>query len=50
MTIEGLKQFIIAQGPSKNVVNLDWATIWATNKKIIDPIAPRHTAVLSKGM
>lgn len=45
MTIEGLKQFILSQGPSKNVVNLDWTIIWATNKKIIDPIAPRHTAV-----
>ncbi|RPB20071.1 glutamyl-tRNA synthetase [Terfezia boudieri ATCC MYA-4762] len=45
MTIEGLKQFILAQGPSKNVVNLDWTIIWATNKKVIDPISPRHTAV-----
>lgn len=50
MTIEGLKQFIIAQGPSKNVVNLDWTIIWATNKKIIDPVAPRHTAIISNKM
>ena len=48
MTIEGLKQFILSQGPSKNVVNLDWTIIWATNKKIIDPIAPRHTAVFKE--
>ena len=46
MTIEGLRQFILSQGPSKNVVNLDWTIIWAINKKVIDPISPRHTAVL----
>jgi len=48
MTIEGLKQFILSQGPSKNVVNLDWTIIWATNKKVIDPVSPRHTAVFSE--
>ncbi|TGZ84433.1 glutamyl-tRNA synthetase [Ascodesmis nigricans] len=46
MTIEALKQFIISQGPSKNVVNLDWTIIWAFNKKVIDPISPRFTALL----
>ncbi|ODQ63264.1 glutamyl-tRNA synthetase [Nadsonia fulvescens var. elongata DSM 6958] len=46
MTVEGLRNFIISQGPSKNVINLDWSLIWATNKKVIDPIAPRHTAVI----
>lgn len=45
MTVEGLRNFIIAQGPSKNIINLDWSVIWALNKKIIDPVAPRHTAV-----
>ncbi|KAG0137108.1 glutamyl-tRNA synthetase [Tuber indicum] len=48
MTIEALRQFILAQGPSKNVVNLDWTIIWAGNKKVIDPIAPRHTAIIEK--
>ncbi|KAF8469113.1 tRNA synthetases class I, catalytic domain-containing protein [Kalaharituber pfeilii] len=43
----GLKQFILSQGPSKNVVNLDWTIIWAINKKVIDPTSPRFTAVLS---
>ncbi|KAI0464184.1 glutamate--tRNA ligase [Komagataella kurtzmanii] len=45
MTVEGLTNFIISQGPSKNIINLDWNLIWAVNKKIIDPIAPRHTAL-----
>lgn len=45
MTVEGLRNFIIAQGPSKNIINMDWSTIWALNKKVIDPVAPRHTAI-----
>jgi len=45
MTIEALREFILKQGPSKNIVNLDWTIFWATNKKHIDSIAPRHTAI-----
>lgn len=48
MTVEGLRNFIISQGPSKNIINLDWSLIWAINKKVIDPIAPRHSAVVKK--
>uniref|UniRef100_A0A672L2A8 Bifunctional glutamate/proline--tRNA ligase-like n=1 Tax=Sinocyclocheilus grahami TaxID=75366 RepID=A0A672L2A8_SINGR len=47
MTVEGLKQFIAAQGGSRSVVNMEWDKIWAFNKKVIDPIAPRYTALLS---
>jgi glutamyl-tRNA synthetase len=49
MTIPALQEFILKQGPSKNIVNLDWTTFWATNKKYIDPIAPRFTAVSTEG-
>lgn len=45
MTVEGLKQFITAQGSSRSVVVMEWDKIWAFNKKVIDPIAPRFTAV-----
>ncbi|XP_014254259.1 bifunctional glutamate/proline--tRNA ligase [Cimex lectularius] len=45
MTVEGLKQFIISQGSSRSVVVMEWDKIWAINKKVIDPIAPRYTAV-----
>lgn len=48
MTVEGLRQFILATGPSRNIINLEWSMIWATNKKIIDPLAPRHTAITLK--
>ncbi|KEY75757.1 glutamyl tRNA synthetase [Aspergillus fumigatus] len=50
MTIPALREFILKQGPSKNITNLDWTLIWATNKKYIDPVAPRHTAILKKDM
>lgn len=45
MTVKGLKEFIIAQGSSKSVVFMEWDKIWAFNKKVIDPIAPRYTAL-----
>lgn len=35
MTIEALQEFILKQGPSKNIVNLDWTSFWATNKKSV---------------
>jgi len=45
MTVEALTQFMLSQGPSSAVVSLEWDSIWAANKKVIDPIAPRHWAV-----
>ena len=48
MTIPALRDFILKQGPSRNVVVMDWTSFWAANKKEIDPVAPRHTAVSVK--
>ena len=45
MTIPALQEFILKQGPSKNINLMDWANFWATNKKFIDPVAARYTAV-----
>lgn len=45
MTVEGLKQFIIAQGSSRSVVFMEWDKIWAFNKKVIDPVVTRYTAL-----
>ncbi|PYI09636.1 glutamyl-tRNA synthetase [Aspergillus sclerotiicarbonarius CBS 121057] len=44
-TISALRQFILKQGPSQNIVNMDWSRLWAINKKHIDPIAARYTAI-----
>lgn len=45
MTVSALREFILKQGPSKNILNLEWGSFWVTNKNVIDPIAPRHTAI-----
>ncbi|KAJ5824115.1 Glutamyl-tRNA synthetase class Ib archaeal/eukaryotic cytosolic [Penicillium robsamsonii] len=45
MTIPALRGFILKQDPSKNVILFDWGLIWATNKKYIDPVALRYTAI-----
>ncbi|KAK4541122.1 hypothetical protein LTR36_008347 [Oleoguttula mirabilis] len=46
MTIPALQEFILKQGPSKNINYQDWTSFWATNKKYIDPVAARYTAVV----
>lgn len=48
MTISALREFILKQGPSRNITLMDWTIFWNINKKEIDPIAPRHTAVDKK--
>jgi glutamyl-tRNA synthetase len=45
MTIPALREFILKQGPSRNMVVMDWTNFWASNKSKIDPIAARFTAV-----
>ncbi|CAJ0594245.1 unnamed protein product [Cylicocyclus nassatus] len=50
MTVEGLRQFIIAQGGSRSVVMMEWDKIWSFNKKVIDPVAPRYTALDSASL
>ncbi|XP_071595793.1 bifunctional glutamate/proline--tRNA ligase isoform X7 [Heliangelus exortis] len=50
MTVEGLKQFIAAQGSSRSVVNMEWDKIWSFNKKVIDPVAPRYVALLKEAV
>lgn len=47
VVVPALRDFILKQGPSRNILNLQWGTFWATNRKFIDPIAPRHTAISS---
>lgn len=48
LKIEALIQFILQQGASKNINLMEWDKLWTINKKIIDPICPRHTAVLEE--
>ncbi|KAG9318600.1 glutamate-tRNA ligase [Chiua virens] len=48
MTVEALKQFMLTQGPSQSLVSLEWDSIWALNKKVIDPVAPRFWAIIKE--
>ncbi|KAI8319368.1 glutamyl-tRNA synthetase [Martensiomyces pterosporus] len=48
MTIEALRQYVLMQGASQKNMLLEWDKIWSLNKKIVDPVAPRHTALLKK--
>ncbi|KAI8644389.1 tRNA synthetases class I, catalytic domain-containing protein [Parasitella parasitica] len=50
LTIEALKQYILMQGASQNTLLLEWDKLWALNRKIIDPVAPRYVAVLKEGV
>ncbi|KAL4855849.1 Glutamate--tRNA ligase [Chlorella vulgaris] len=45
LQLEALREFVISQGASKNVTYQEWDKIWSINKRIIDPVCPRHTAV-----
>ncbi|KAI9199226.1 tRNA synthetases class I, catalytic domain-containing protein [Polychytrium aggregatum] len=45
MTVEALRNYILMQGASQKDMLLEWDKIWSTNKKAIDPVAPRHTAL-----
>ena len=45
LTIDGLKEFIIAQGSSRSVVVMEWDKLWVFNRKIIDPKAVRYMGI-----
>ncbi|KAE9589529.1 putative glutamate--tRNA ligase [Lupinus albus] len=48
LKVEALIQFIVEQGASKNLNLMEWDKLWTINKKIIDPVCPRHTAVIAE--
>lgn len=43
--VETLIEFMLEQGPSKRSNLMEWEKLWAINKRIIDPICPRYSAV-----
>ncbi|KAK2761292.1 hypothetical protein FQN54_001814 [Arachnomyces sp. PD_36] len=50
LTIPALREFILKQGPSRNIVNMYWTSLWSINRKYIDPISPRYTVLLKKNI
>jgi len=49
LRIDALKEFILMQGASRNVNLMEWDKLWTLNKRIIDPVCPRHVAVADLG-
>jgi glutamyl-tRNA synthetase len=45
LKVQTLKEFMLAQGPSKNTNCMEWDKIYASNKDIFDPTAKRLFAV-----
>ncbi|PKI85171.1 glutamate--tRNA ligase [Malassezia vespertilionis] len=45
MTIDTIRQFILSQGPSQAIINMEWDNIWSLNKRILDPVVPRFVAL-----
>ena len=48
MLVQTLIEFMLEQGPSKNSNLMEWDKIWALNRKSIDPIALKYTAISAK--
>ena len=49
LTVAALRDFILSQGASKNVTLQEFDKLWALNRAVIDPVAPRHVAVRAAG-
>jgi glutamyl-tRNA synthetase len=45
LTVDALREFTLSQGASKSLNLMEVDKLWAINKKIIDPIVPRYTAI-----
>jgi glutamyl-tRNA synthetase len=48
LAIEALRQFILSQGASRSIATIEWENLWTVNKKYLDPIIPRYSAVTKK--
>jgi glutamyl-tRNA synthetase len=49
LTVEAIKEFILGQGFADGVDSTqEWDKVWTHNKRVIDPLAPRYTAVLQQ--
>lgn len=45
LSVEALRLFILNQGASLSRTNMSMSKLWAINKKLVDPVAPRYVAI-----
>ena len=45
LLVENLRDFMISQGASKRVVDMEWDKLWSNNAKMLEPITRRFMAV-----
>ncbi len=45
LSVEALREFVIAQGASKSIVLMEIEKLWTCNKQVIDPRVPRYIAI-----
>ena len=50
VVVPALREFILLQGASKRETEMEWDKFWAINKKHLDPVAPRYTALPAAGL
>jgi glutamyl/glutaminyl-tRNA synthetase len=49
LTLDALKEFVLSQGASKAITLMEMDKLWAVNKKVLDPVVPRYTAIAKEG-
>lgn len=50
LTVDALRNFVLEQGASRSIATMEWDKLWTLNKKVIDPIVPRYTALTKSGL
>ncbi|GMF55925.1 unnamed protein product [Phytophthora fragariaefolia] len=43
--VEALREFILSQGASRRITDMEWDKFWTLNKRVLDPTAPRYFAI-----
>ncbi|KAI9910649.1 hypothetical protein PsorP6_010223 [Peronosclerospora sorghi] len=43
--VEALREFILSQGASRRITDMEWDKFWTLNKRVLDPVAPRYFAI-----
>eukprot|EP00937_MAST-01D_sp_MAST-1D-sp2_P007709 g7709.t1 len=47
--LSALRNFMLSQGASRRIVDMEWDKFWGINKKVIDPVAPRYFGLARAG-